>query len=61
MPNTPIKPPNKRVDELTTKITLSLHKDFKTETEMIDFLVNELATKTALNEEYEKIINGIEK
>jgi hypothetical protein len=61
MPNTPIKPPNKRVDELTTEITLNLHESFDNETQMIDYLVRELATKTVLNEEYEKIINEFKK
>lgn len=60
MPNDPIKPPNKRVEELTTKITLETFEKFKhitnkreRDTKMIDYLGKELALAWAKLEIYE--------
>jgi hypothetical protein len=50
MPDVPIKPPNKRVDELVTDLTLSVSEMFEDEkiltrrySKMITYLVRELA------------------
>lgn len=60
MPDTPIKPPNKRVEELTTKITFDTFDKFKHITNrqerqqwMIDYLGKELALAWAKIEIYE--------
>lgn len=62
MPDTPIKPPNKRVDELTTQITSKISKMFpdisnikERQTKIINDLGKELAIAMALIEEYEKL------
>jgi len=50
MPDPPIKPPNKRVSELTTELTLSVHEKFRHEKDMhnraneiITYLIKEIA------------------
>lgn len=60
MPDTPIMPPNKRVDELTTQITFDTFDKFKhikrrgeRDTAMIDYLGKELALAWAKLEMYE--------
>lgn len=66
MTDVPTVPPNKRVSDLTTEITLDLHEKFKNEkdfkkrdTEMIDYLIKKLAYHKALIEVTQKMINGI--
>ncbi len=60
MPDPPIKPPNKRVDELTTKITIEISELFldvtnvrERQTKIIDYLGKELALVRAKIEIYE--------
>jgi len=57
MPDLPIKPPNKRVDELTTEITLDIFEKFKTESdlqkrnnEIITYLIKQIAILKANTE-----------
>lgn len=66
MTDVPTVPPNKRVSDLTTEITLNLHEKFKDEkdfkkrdTEMIDYLVKKLALCKASFEYHEKVFNEI--
>jgi len=61
MPDTPIKPPNKRVEELTTEITFEVFEKFKhitnkreRDTRTIDYLGKELALAKAKLEVYER-------
>lgn len=61
MPDTPIKPPNKRVDELTTETTIEISELFpditnvrERQTKIIDYLGKELALARAKIEIYEQ-------
>lgn len=61
MPDPPIKPPNKRVEELTTQTTFEVFEKFKHIKNInernqwsIDYLVKELALAKAKIEIYEK-------
>jgi len=61
MPDVPIKPPNKRVDSLTTELTLEVHRLFKDEkdlvkrnNEIITYLIKQLAVTKAILEVYEQ-------
>ena len=64
MPDPPVRPPGKRVDELTTELTFEINEKFQGEairnrrnTLMINHAIKELAYFKALCEEYEKIID----
>lgn len=61
MPDVPIKPPNKRVDELVTELTLSVSEKFEDEkilvkryNKMLTHLTRELAIALLKLEAYEK-------
>lgn len=61
MPDVPIKPPNKRVDELVTELTLSVSEQFEDEkilvkrySKMLTHLTKELAIALLKLEAYEK-------
>jgi len=61
MPDVPIKPPNKRLDELVTELTLSVSEKFEGEktlvkryAKMMTHLTRELAIALLKLEEFEK-------
>lgn len=61
MPDVPIKPPNKRVDELVTELTLSVSERFEDEkiltkrySKMLTHLTRELAIALLKVEAYEQ-------
>lgn len=61
MPDVPIKPPNKRVDELVTELTLSVSEMFEDEkilvkrySKMLTHLTKELAIALLKLEAYEQ-------
>ena len=61
MPDVPIKPPNKRVDELVTELTLSVSEQFEDEkilvkrySKMLTHLTKELAIALLKVEAYEE-------
>ncbi len=64
MPDIPIKPPNKRIEELTTEITFEAFEKYKyiknkqeRDQWIIDYLGKKLAYSRALCEEYKKILD----
>lgn len=59
MPDPPIKPPNKRVQELKAELNSTINADFTSDAMKIDYLINELAYSKALIEELENKIDEV--